>query len=152
MSNAKTIAVLRIRVAGFCVQDVSRQLTEQWGQSPVEWMAPTDSTVWLELYFAEAVEARLTQASLQLDARILATEIRMTSPAEWEAFFRSQFKPFTVGHRLRICPVWSQSDAPVEGRVTVWLDPGLSFGTGQHHGCAACRHKGLSRRRLLREN
>ncbi len=49
---------------------------------------------------------------------------------DWQYNWREFFKPFTLGGKLYIKPVWVEND--FDGRITVEIDPGSSFGSGQH--------------------
>ncbi len=56
--------------------------------------------------------------------RVLGTE-------DWAERWRDFFRPVRIGRRLVIAPAWRPA-SPEGGRVTVRLEPGLAFGTGQH--------------------
>ncbi len=56
---------------------------------------------------------------------------------DWENGWRQYYRPMTVGERLYILPAWEDGPAP-EGRVTVRMDPGLTFGTGSHPSTRLC--------------
>ncbi|MCC7374696.1 MAG: 50S ribosomal protein L11 methyltransferase [Verrucomicrobiales bacterium] len=56
---------------------------------------------------------------------------RKVPKADWTESWKKHFQPISVGHRLLVRPSWSHR-RPVKGQVEVVLDPGLSFGTGQH--------------------
>jgi len=59
----------------------------------------------------------------------------LTDPG-WAEAWRDHFRPRPVGDRLLIAPPW---DAPrVEGRLTIVIEPGRAFGTGQHGSTAGC--------------
>jgi len=47
------------------------------------------------------------------------------------------FKPFEIGKRFLVKPSWSERK-PARGQGVVVLDPGLSFGTGQHPTTRFC--------------
>ncbi len=73
---------------------------------------------------------------------------RCLPPRDWAESWKRHFRPLTVGSALLIKPSWSRR-RPARGQVVVVLDPGLSFGTGQHpttHFClrqlVACRAAG----------
>ncbi|MBL9137480.1 MAG: 50S ribosomal protein L11 methyltransferase [Verrucomicrobiales bacterium] len=51
--------------------------------------------------------------------------------ADWAESWKRHFQPIEVGKRLLVRPSWSRR-RPAKGQVEVVLDPGLSFGTGQH--------------------
>lgn len=56
--------------------------------------------------------------------------------ADWARAWMSRYHPLHVGRRLWICPSWCIP--PDAEAVTVFLDPGLAFGTGDHATTALC--------------
>ena len=56
---------------------------------------------------------------------------------DWAHSWKRHFKPIEVGSALLIKPSWSARRAR-KGQATIILDPGLSFGTGQHPTTAFC--------------
>jgi ribosomal protein L11 methyltransferase len=56
---------------------------------------------------------------------------------DWAESWKRHFKPIKIGHRLLIKPSWSKRRA-CAGQAVVVLDPGLSFGTGQHPTTEFC--------------
>lgn len=89
-------------------------------------------------------EAR--QLSLSHELRRLGTGAGTSGPKpslqalrsqDWAEAWKRHFKPLVIGTKLRVRPSWSRSK-PRRGRVEVVLDPGLSFGTGQHPTTAFC--------------
>lgn len=56
---------------------------------------------------------------------------------DWANNWKAYFKPFTVGQRLVIKPTWESWDQQ-EGQIILEIDPGSSFGTGQHHTTRLC--------------
>jgi ribosomal protein L11 methyltransferase len=50
---------------------------------------------------------------------------------DWAQSWKRHFRPIEIGSRLVIKPSWSKR-RPRKGQASVILDPGLSFGTGQH--------------------
>ena len=65
---------------------------------------------------------------------------------DWAESWKKHFKPFEIGRRLLVRPSWSRRRAR-RGQAVVELDPGLSFGTGQHPTTAYCLRQLVSRRR-----
>ncbi|MDD4796965.1 MAG: 50S ribosomal protein L11 methyltransferase [Eubacteriales bacterium] len=55
---------------------------------------------------------------------------------DWENNWKQYYKPFTVGHRLLVCPEWEQADAG--GRIVLRMEPGMAFGTGTHETTFMC--------------
>jgi ribosomal protein L11 methyltransferase len=56
---------------------------------------------------------------------------------DWAESWKRHFKPLAIGDVLLIKPSWSRR-RPRPGQAVVVLDPGLSFGTGQHPTTAFC--------------
>ena len=50
---------------------------------------------------------------------------------DWAESWKRHFKPISIGGKLLVLPSWSRR-RPRKGQAVVVLDPGLSFGTGQH--------------------
>jgi len=67
-------------------------------------------------------------------------------PENWAESWKRHFKPLELGPELLIRPSWSKRRAR-KGQAVVVLDPGLSFGTGQHPTTAFCLRQLVSRRR-----
>jgi ribosomal protein L11 methyltransferase len=63
--------------------------------------------------------------------------IRKVRREDWSTSWRKFFKTLKFGSALLIRPTWSQSRAQ-PGQAVVTLDPGLSFGTGQHPTTGFC--------------
>ena len=59
---------------------------------------------------------------------------------DWSESWKRHFKPVAIGRALLIKPSWVRRP-PRKGQAMVILDPGLSFGTGQHATTAFCLHQ-----------
>lgn len=69
------------------------------------------------------------------------------TPAEqWANSWKRHFKPIEIGSALLIRPTWSRR-APRKGAAVVQIDPGLSFGTGQHPTTDFCLRQLVAQRR-----
>lgn len=56
---------------------------------------------------------------------------------DWAESWKKHFRPLVIGRRLLLKPSWSARQ-PQPGQAVVVLDPGLSFGTGQHPTTRFC--------------
>lgn len=65
---------------------------------------------------------------------------------DWVESWKRHFKPLEIGSRLLIRPPWSRRRAR-RGQAVVVLEPGLSFGTGQHPTTAFCLRELAARKR-----
>ncbi|HWQ91714.1 MAG TPA: 50S ribosomal protein L11 methyltransferase [Clostridia bacterium] len=67
---------------------------------------------------------------------------------DWSESWKRHFRPMLIGGKLLVKPSWSRQRAR-KGQAVVVLDPGLSFGTGQHPTTSFCLEE-LVRRRQAR--
>lgn len=67
----------------------------------------------------------------------LRLRVRTIKQEDWAEAWKRHFKPLEIGPALLVRPSWSRRQ-PRPGQVVVVLDPGLSFGTGQHPTTAFC--------------
>ena len=56
---------------------------------------------------------------------------------DWAESWKRHFKPIEIGSALLIKPSWSKRP-PRKNQAVIVLDPGLSFGTGQHPTTSFC--------------
>jgi ribosomal protein L11 methyltransferase len=56
---------------------------------------------------------------------------------DWAESWKRHFKPIEIGSALLIKPSWIKRQ-PRKGQAVIVLDPGLSFGTGQHPTTSFC--------------
>ena len=56
--------------------------------------------------------------------------------ADWENNWKQFYKPMEIGHRLLVIPEWEQAADPE--RISLRLNPGLTFGTGSHATTCLC--------------
>lgn len=57
---------------------------------------------------------------------------------DWANNWKQYFKPFTVSDKIIIKPSWEELSEPEENKIILEIDPGMSFGTGQHHTTRLC--------------
>jgi ribosomal protein L11 methyltransferase len=76
---------------------------------------------------------------------------------DWAESWKRHFKPIEIGSALLIKPSWSKHP-PKNGQAMIVLDPGLSFGTGQHPTTSFClrqiafRHQQFKRQPTTRSS
>jgi ribosomal protein L11 methyltransferase len=82
---------------------------------------------------ARSVSALFTQArrdGFLRDARLQhAVTVR---DEDWAESWKRFYKPFSIAPRLWIAPSWESEFRAPRGARTLWMDPGMAFGTGQH--------------------
>ena len=58
---------------------------------------------------------------------------------DWAHSWQKYYKPMEVGERLYIVPEWERETTPIPaGRTALYLNPGLTFGTGSHASNQLC--------------
>ncbi len=96
---------------------------------------------------ADDISAGLRQiknCGLQIGAGRVA--IAKVKREDWAESWKKHFQPFEVRGSLLVKPSWSKKK-PRPNQPVVILDPGLSFGTGQHPTTAFCLSEIVRRRR-----
>jgi ribosomal protein L11 methyltransferase len=72
--------------------------------------------------------------------------VRQVRREDWAESWKRHFKPIEIGGALLIQPSWSRR-RPRRGQAVMVLDPGLSFGTGQHPTTRFCLEQIVAFRR-----
>ena len=75
--------------------------------------------------------------SCGINVRPAKISIARVRKEDWAESWKRHFKPIEFGNVLLVKPGWSKKK-PRKNQATVVLDPGLSFGTGQHPTTAFC--------------
>ena len=57
---------------------------------------------------------------------------------DWATSWQKYYKPLAVGEKIYVVPEWEKDSVLPEGKVPVWLNPGLTFGTGSHASTQLC--------------
>ena len=78
---------------------------------------------------------RITHCGLKIGpGKVSLAKVRRE---DWAESWKRHFKPIEIGDALLVKPSWSKK-TPRKNQAVVVLDPGLSFGTGQHPTTAFC--------------
>ena len=91
--------------------------------------------------------ARIKRCGLKIGSG--KTTIAKVRREDWAESWKRHFKPIEIGDALLVKSSWTKRRARKNQTVVV-LDPGLSFGTGQHPTTAFCLHE-IVRRKLWRK-
>ena len=60
------------------------------------------------------------------------------SDNDWAYSWQKYYKPLSIGQRLYVVPEWERDKPVPEGRSPLYLNPGLTFGTGSHASTQLC--------------
>jgi ribosomal protein L11 methyltransferase len=68
---------------------------------------------------------------------ISAPSTRVLEASDWAESWKAFFPPLPIGERFVVVPSWIAYDVP-PGRLPLYLDPGMAFGTGLHATTRLC--------------
>ena len=57
---------------------------------------------------------------------------------DWAYSWQKYYRPLAIGQRLYVVPQWEREEPVPAGRVPLYLNPGLTFGTGSHASTQLC--------------
>lgn len=106
------------------------------GVSTVTIYGRTAASAWRALLPALVHELEAVR-NCGLDLGPATVTIRAVPREDWSENWKKFFKTIQVGSALMVKPSWSRQKAK-PGQAVVVLDPGLSFGTGQHATTSFC--------------
>lgn len=96
---------------------------------------PRIVTSLINLPGVEKVVEEIRQAKDALGA--VSIETAVIKDEDWVEMFRQNFSRRQIGDRLMVLPTWDSDPVP-EGMITLRLDPGQAFGTGEHPTTQMC--------------
>lgn len=115
------------------------------GDQPL-WSQTTVSGLWPESADLESVVNKLGEAIAPFPLPHWRVETLVDQ--KWERVWLDRYQPININNRLWICPIGTQpkqskppnwgSQPPGEALPTIYLDPGLAFGTGTHATTQLC--------------
>lgn len=82
--------------------------------------------------------ARLKGMELPFAMGSLALVRKDVDDEDWLHIWKQYYKPFKVGHRLTVRPVWEEYKSARADEVVFTINPGSVFGTGLHQTTQLC--------------
>ena len=148
--------VLMAGIPGLVVDDPKDLRDYLAGPHPARWdyadqslMQTLDRETVIRVYIADNEQGRrqgeylraglisLMESDAERSFGSLSQSMREVKEEDWANNWKAYFKPFSVGERLVVKPTWEEWDRR-DGRIVLEIDPGSSFGTGQHHTTRMC--------------
>lgn len=131
-------------VVGLVIEDENdfKQFLEQnrqyWDYVDDELLQRMEGAARVKFYVTddEDGQAQLRQYTAGLEGyEILSVPLKEN---DWATSWQKYYKPLAVGEKLYIIPEWEKGRVLPEGKTPVWLNPGLTFGTGSHASTQLC--------------
>lgn len=147
--------LLSIGINGFVIEDsddFNEFLTSteyRWDYIDEELMKKTSEPTSITVYLPENEQGREWLEEMrrrfelakkdfpEIDFGTLEIQLKNIREDDWANNWKQYFKPFCVGEKLLIKPTWETAEN-ADGRTVLNIDPGSSFGTGQHHTTKLC--------------
>jgi len=74
----------------------------------------------------------------EIDFGRLEIVLKKLDDQDWANNWKQYFKPFIIADRIIIKPSWEEYKECTDGKIILEIDPGMSFGTGQHFTTRLC--------------
>lgn len=132
--KAKGGAILTLMIAQKDAEMISDWVMENLEKTVVELKKPGGTECALEIYFNDTIEAEIA-ARAMANFPMFGKSIREYADEEWAESWKKHFKPMDIGKNLRVVPPWLAGET---GRIELVINPGLSFGTGNHFTTRFC--------------
>lgn len=132
--KSKGGAILTLMIAQNDAERIGDWVMENLEKTVVELKKPGGTECALEIYFNDTIEAEIAARAMAHFPNF-GKSIREYADEEWAESWKKHFKPMDIGKNLRVVPPWlaGQSD-----RIELVINPGLSFGTGNHFTTRFC--------------
>jgi ribosomal protein L11 methyltransferase len=139
MSEPQDVWIVSVPITpGLDLEALRDWLEETCDASPVEIEMAEQMMTWLEAYCDNPTTAQLLEKSMRTTFPESEPQVRHCQARDWTTFWRHHFKPVQVGKRLIIVPEWLREETDTEDREVILINPGLSFGTGDHFTTRYC--------------
>ncbi len=138
-------------------EEIGALLEREFGQSPAIHFDVATGLVTVSAYWGlPASEVAATRSLIRQGLRDIEEsgiefapariQIRKVPARNWSESWKRHFKAMDLGPTLLVKPTWNRRK-PRPGQAVVLLDPGLSFGTGQHATTRFCLEQVVQLRR-----
>lgn len=148
--------LMNIGVNGFSISDPAdlAELLEnksgKWDYIDESLLSSAGSEVRVTVYTADNAQGAGTLELIKSEVKTLKSEdqaglfgsletyVGSVCEEDWAENWKRYFKPFDIGRKLTVKPSWEDLPPGKENRIVLEIDPGSSFGTGQHATTKLC--------------
>ncbi|MGI6004690.1 MAG: 50S ribosomal protein L11 methyltransferase [Christensenellales bacterium] len=82
--------------------------------------------------------AWLARQDIGIDLGALSVCEKLVRDEDWADNWKKHYHAIPIGERLVIVPEWERLPDKHKGRIPLYINPGIAFGTGQHETTAMC--------------
>jgi len=86
----------------------------------------------------QALREKFAEDCRQSGVRCYGLSFKQEKEIDWLKNWRENLKPFPVGERFYVIPERSDKKLVLAGRLPLYLEPGMAFGTGTHETTQLC--------------
>lgn len=135
--------VARVETSGRLAEFYDEYCLQNGDEECTSWLDADQDRAIIEYFHLSRAEAEQRLAGIEtiLDAHRgddpLTGDVRELPAQDWSETWKRFFHPEKVSPRLWIKPTWESCQAGA-GECVVEIDPGMSFGTGQHATTQGC--------------
>src|SRR5262249_46838694 len=86
----------------------------------------------------QALRKKFAEDCRQHGVRCYGISFKQEKEIDWLKNWRKNLKPFPVGERFYVIPGRSEKKPVPAGRLPLYLEPGMAFGTGSHETTQLC--------------
>lgn len=149
-------ALLKLGINDAVIEDASvfeeflHNDTLNWDYYDEELAKMKDCESCIKVYLADNNQGRESLNKINKFIEILKNEnkdvdlgrleivTKILNDEDWANNWKQYFKPFAVSDKIIIKPTWEELSEESDGKIVLEIDPGMSFGTGQHHTTRLC--------------
>jgi ribosomal protein L11 methyltransferase len=150
MKPTKTLWRISVATSPEAEDAVAETLGELFGVAAASYLNLETSVSTVSVFRDQKPDVRKVRAEVTARLRRIedcglntgagTIEIASVKREDWAESWKKHFHPLEIGRDLLVKPSWSKRRA-FKNQVVVVLDPGLSFGTGQHPTTSFCLHE-----------
>lgn len=112
-------------------------IREQFEVEPVMIQKPREPKLFVDVYLGSLIEAELAGNAIQEALGLTEWSTNEYRARDWQEAWKHHFAAIDVGKHLRIVPPWEAGKVQ-DDRHEIVINPGLSFGTGNHFTTSFC--------------
>ena len=130
-------------ISGFSVEDETdfktflEQNHQYWDYVDDALLERMKGVCRVKFYITDDAHGR-TQLTQWMQGINLPYTLTALDEHDWAYSWQKYYQPMPVGNRLYIVPQWMEDTPVPQGRTPLYLNPGLTFGTGSHASTQLC--------------